>query len=111
VIDFIQKIKSKLYEEKDLLWLISIGWILVSMLSVIISNEGIPHALRSILMIPAVFIISGIGAFNLISVTSRYLNPEILGVFILIILVGLTIQAYCPILHSLGKKPKCCQCF
>lgn len=31
------------------------------MLPVVISNEGIPHALRAILMIPPVFILAGVG--------------------------------------------------
>lgn len=37
------------------------GWFLLAMLPVVISNEGLPHALRAILMIPPVFIFAGIG--------------------------------------------------
>jgi len=41
---------------------ILISWLVTAALPVIISNEGLPHALRSILMAPAVFIIAAIGA-------------------------------------------------
>lgn len=36
-------------------------WFLVAMLPVIISNEGLPHALRSLLLIPPVFILAAAG--------------------------------------------------
>jgi archaellum component FlaF (FlaF/FlaG flagellin family) len=36
-------------------------WIIIASLPAIISNEGIPHALRSILMIPPAMIFAGIG--------------------------------------------------
>ncbi|MFA5053427.1 MAG: glycosyltransferase family 39 protein [Parcubacteria group bacterium] len=36
-------------------------WLAVSLLPVVISNEGIPHALRAIIAIPAVMIIAAIG--------------------------------------------------
>ena len=36
-------------------------WLAVAALPVVVSNEGIPHALRSLLMIPPVFILAGVG--------------------------------------------------
>jgi 4-amino-4-deoxy-L-arabinose transferase-like glycosyltransferase len=41
-------------------FLILLLWLIIAMFPVVISNEGIPHALRSILMIPPVFILAGI---------------------------------------------------
>jgi len=38
-----------------------LSWIFTAALPVVISNEGIPHALRSILMIPPVIILAGFG--------------------------------------------------
>jgi hypothetical protein len=46
-------------------FVILFSWIFVAALSVVVSNEGIPHALRSILMIPAVFVFAGAGAFKI----------------------------------------------
>ena len=37
-------------------------WFFVMLLPVVISNEGIPHALRAIVVIPPVFILCGVGA-------------------------------------------------
>ena len=41
--------------------IILFGWLAIAALPVVISNEGIPHALRAIIMIPPVFILAGIG--------------------------------------------------
>jgi hypothetical protein len=40
---------------------IILTWFIVAALPVIISNEGMPHALRAILMAPPVFILAGFG--------------------------------------------------
>lgn len=36
-------------------------WIIIASLPIIISNEGLPHSLRAILIIPPVFILAGVG--------------------------------------------------
>jgi hypothetical protein len=41
-------------------WWTMLMWFAVAFLPVVISNEGIPHALRSILMIPPIFVIAGL---------------------------------------------------
>src|SRR3989338_5776316 len=51
-------------------FLILFLWFLLAMLPVVISNEGIPHALRSILMIPPVIILAGIGGVWLYEIIS-----------------------------------------
>ncbi len=38
------------------------GWFILAMLPVVISNEGLPHALRAILMLPPAIIFAGFGA-------------------------------------------------
>ena len=48
-------------EEYSQAYIILFAWILVAALPVVVSNEGIPHALRAIIMIPPVFILAGIG--------------------------------------------------
>lgn len=50
-----------------LLLYVSAGWILYGMLPVVISNEGIPHALRSLLIIPPIMIASAVGCTYLFS--------------------------------------------
>ncbi|MEK7463034.1 MAG: glycosyltransferase family 39 protein [Patescibacteria group bacterium] len=46
-------------------FLILFSWLIITALPVVISNEGIPHALRSLLMIPPVFILAGVGALKI----------------------------------------------
>ncbi|MBI3638431.1 hypothetical protein HY227_01660 [Candidatus Wolfebacteria bacterium] len=41
--------------------IILFSWLIIAALPVVISNEGIPHALRAIIMIPPVFILAGLG--------------------------------------------------
>lgn len=93
------------------LWIISIVWIAVAMLPVVISDEGIPHALRSILMIPPVFMLAGIGAFFSIAFVSRYIKPRILLVSLVIIGIGLIAQAYCQYFILWAKNPNVAEAF
>ena len=44
---------------------ILILWLIITSLPVVVSNEGIPHSLRMILMIPPVFILAGYGGIKL----------------------------------------------
>ncbi|MEK7143793.1 MAG: glycosyltransferase family 39 protein [Patescibacteria group bacterium] len=55
-------------------FLVLFSWLIIAALPVIVSNEGIPHALRAILMAPAVFILAGVGGVWLIS---RIKNHEL----------------------------------
>ncbi len=55
------------------------GWLAVVILPVIISNEGLPHALRSILMIPPVFILSAIGGLKIYDALRSVIHPKALS--------------------------------
>jgi 4-amino-4-deoxy-L-arabinose transferase-like glycosyltransferase len=39
-----------------------LGWLVITAAPVVLSNDGIPHALRSVLMIPPVFVLAAVGA-------------------------------------------------
>ncbi|HUX35745.1 MAG TPA: glycosyltransferase family 39 protein [Candidatus Paceibacterota bacterium] len=58
--NLISKSKFEAPNSKFPYWILFF-WFFLAMLPVVISNEGIPHALRSILMIPPVMILCGIG--------------------------------------------------
>ena len=45
--------------KKKFPFIILFAWLIIAALPVIVSNEGLPHALRSILLIPPVFILAG----------------------------------------------------
>jgi len=42
-------------------FIVLFSWLIIAALPVVVSNEGIPHALRVIIMIPPVFILAGFG--------------------------------------------------
>ena len=58
-ISFLKNFKLKI--ENYFPFLILFSWLVIAALPVVVSGEGIPHALRSILMIPPVFILAGFG--------------------------------------------------
>jgi 4-amino-4-deoxy-L-arabinose transferase-like glycosyltransferase len=62
----------------------------LAFLPVVLSNEGVPHALRSILMIPSVMLAAGLGA----SLAIDYLRPRLpqkLGIIALIFILPLLV--------------------
>lgn len=90
---------------------ILISWLIITALPVVISNEGQPHALRAILMTPAIFILAGFGGarfYNFIknlilkigavdctnSVSNQKIQIKILNTFIAVLLILLIFEAY-----------------
>lgn len=90
-------------EEKNL-WLISLVWLVVAFLPVIISNEGIPHALRSILMIVPVYIISAMGLRYLFEILSPKVNIKTLKIFFGLIALFLILTIYQQYFITWGKN-------
>ncbi|MEK7077008.1 MAG: hypothetical protein AAB967_02135, partial [Patescibacteria group bacterium] len=83
-----------------------IAWLIIAAAPVVVSNEGIPHALRSILMIPPVMILVGLGAhifFRLIFNLFRR-NSVISAGFFVTIIIMVTIQAYTDYFVRWGKN-------
>ncbi|MEK9168588.1 MAG: glycosyltransferase family 39 protein [Patescibacteria group bacterium] len=85
------------------------SWIAIAALPVVVSNEGIPHALRAIIMIPPVFILAGIGGVwfynkvkNLAVANSKV---KILNIFVFIFLSLLIFEAYNTYFIKWGKNP------
>lgn len=89
-----RKISGDASDEIKFVWWSSIFWIVIAMLPVVISNEGIPHALRSILMIPPVYILAGLGALLFINFSIIRCKPRIIGVALVVLGLALTAQAY-----------------
>lgn len=55
---------------------VSVSWFAVSLLPVVVSNEGIPHALRAIMAIPAVFIFAAWGGLWIMERVKERLKGE-----------------------------------
>ncbi len=67
-------IKKPNFSEKEEASAILTSWILVAGLPVVISNEGIPHALRAILMIPPVLLVATTGALWAYKAANKHIH-------------------------------------
>ncbi|MEK7566983.1 MAG: hypothetical protein AAB527_02530 [Patescibacteria group bacterium] len=56
-----------------ILWL----WLFIFALPVVLSSEGIPHALRSIIMIPAIMFFAGMGFLEVLTRISGWLDSQL----------------------------------
>lgn len=78
--------------------LILLSWFAIVMLPVIISNEGLPHALRAILMIPPVFILAASGGIAVYDFLKAHLNPRVFktaaGIFLLMLLIEVYVSYF-----------------
>lgn len=83
----IKKIFSKkLQADREI---IILSWLVLAFLPVAISNEGLPHALRSLLMVPPVFILSAIGGLETYKLLNQKINRRLLlpGVYLFLSLL------------------------
>lgn len=62
------------------------AWGLLAALPVVISNEGLPHALRAILLIPPAIMFAAVGALQTYNVLSRHLTPSLLNSVMVIVI-------------------------
>ncbi|MEK7657862.1 MAG: glycosyltransferase family 39 protein [Patescibacteria group bacterium] len=86
------------------------AWLSAAALPVVVSNEGLPHALRAILMAPAIFILAGFGGvwiYNLIKnlaiINDSKIKLIILNVSAAIFLTFLIFEAYHTYFIKWGK--------
>jgi len=92
------------------LWLI---WLVLALVPVITSNEGLPHALRAILAVPPVFILAGIGG-GLTYEWLRHKTERIkwlapgTAVLLALVLAGQSYQMY---FYSWGENEKVAEAF
>jgi 4-amino-4-deoxy-L-arabinose transferase-like glycosyltransferase len=82
----------KFFEEKTQSGFL-LGWFLLALAPVVFSSEGIPHALRSLLLIPPVFVLAAIGAektyeFFRYRLNIKTLNAAATAILLLVALYG-----------------------
>ncbi|MCL5733174.1 MAG: hypothetical protein M1334_00725 [Patescibacteria group bacterium] len=88
-----------------------LSWLILAALPVVISNEGIPHALRAILMIPPVFILAALGGWWLYDKVANSPfcalnnNKLIFNIFVVVFLFLLVVQAYTSYFIAWAQNP------
>lgn len=95
---------------------ISVSWLIVAALPVVVSNEGLPHALRSILMIPAVMILAAIGSVWLYEHIKKVLSQFAYGTVLLrvgtmVLFVVLILEPFRSYFITWGKNPNTADAF
>lgn len=97
--------------------LVPFAWLLVAMLPVVISNEGIPHALRAILMIPPVFILAasgGVWIYEHMVAFAKGADPEstwshvkekLITIFTILLFIALPSEAFYIYFQKWDKDP------
>ncbi len=83
---------------------ILIFWLIVAALPVVISNEGLPHALRSILMAPPVLILAALGGIYFYDWLAKKLSKKMLLVFCSLLFAILITEAYSSYFYSWGRN-------
>lgn len=84
---------------------ILLTWFLVAFLPVVISNEGLPHALRSILMVPPVFILSAIGGIKIYEFLKPKIKFPLLLTSSVLLLSLLVFESYVSYFITWGQNP------
>ena len=85
--------------------IIIFGWFGLVLLPVIFSNEGLPHALRSLLAIPPVFIFAAIGGLATYDLLKTKIKSRLFPVFIYLFLSLLVFEAYNSYFVYWGENP------
>jgi 4-amino-4-deoxy-L-arabinose transferase-like glycosyltransferase len=80
-------------------------WILIMALPVIVSNEGIPHALRGIIMIPPVMLLASLGGMVLYDKFKDHYSRTLRIVIVSFFLALLPLQAYNMYFLRWAKNP------
>ncbi|MDI6717790.1 MAG: hypothetical protein QMD86_01955 [Patescibacteria group bacterium] len=106
-----QNEKHKIINEQNFPFLILFSWMAVAALPIVISNEGLPHALRAILLIPPIFILAGFGGIWLYELIKNKINrynkfQKIIINFVLILILSMmTYEAYDTYFIKWGQNP------
>jgi len=81
------------WKENFAIWL-SMLWLALAALPVVISDEGLPHALRSILMIPPIFILAAFAGVWLYNFLKKYNSKKLLSAICYLLFALLILEAY-----------------
>lgn len=83
-------------------------WFIFMLLPVFISNEGIPHSLRAIIVAPVVMIFAALGLETLLK---RIRNKKAIPIIIIVLVLTISIQVYDKYFIKWANHPKVAESF
>ncbi len=95
---FIESIRKKY-------WLLPL-WFFAMILPVAISSEGLPHALRSIIIIPPVFVFAGIGFYTLTLSLKQFFDKRMISAVCIIVFALTALHTYNAYFQRWAKYPE-----
>ncbi|MBI4034141.1 MAG: glycosyltransferase family 39 protein [Candidatus Brennerbacteria bacterium] len=90
---------------------IILGWIIVAALPVVVSNEGMPHALRAIIMAPAVFILAALGGVWFYDRVKTVSRAKFINIISFIVIAFIAANAYTSYFLDWTKRPEVADAF
>ena len=85
---------------------IALGWLAVAALPVVLSAENVPHALRSVLMLPAALLLAALGADAACAWLSPRLPPRATAVLAAVFLMVLAWEPFDTYFHRWARDPR-----
>jgi len=84
----------------------SLGWLAISAIPVIPSDEGLPHALRSVVIAPAAFLLAAWGAAYAYQRAATKMPARLRPAVIVLALALISIQPYLLYFESWARRPE-----
>lgn len=88
-----------------------LAWLAFMSLPATLTREGMPHALRSIGMIPPVMILSGLGAYIVFDFLQKHTSRKTASVLMAIVLLYVTAQTYYDYFIAWAARPQTANAF
>ncbi|MBI3046637.1 MAG: glycosyltransferase family 39 protein [Candidatus Harrisonbacteria bacterium] len=79
-------------------------WLFIALIPVVVSNEGLPHALRSLLAVPPVFILAAIGGLKIYEFLKPKLSSCLLSVVVYVFCSLLLFESYVTYFITWGQN-------
>lgn len=90
---------------RNLAYAVLLVWLIVAAGPVILSNERLPHALRSLLLVPAIFMLAASGTHWAMQALQRKAGDKIATVLLAALVVAALVDGYRTIFISWAKNP------
>jgi len=90
---------------------VMLGWLVIAAAPVVLSDDGIPHALRSVLLIPPVFVLAAVGAHRAYCYSAARVAPALQVAVLAVFFLALCYLPYHTYFDLWAPSPKVASAF